>query len=99
MDPLYDSTGILVGELIPDSQRYFDYHHSADDTLAMSSLKIMPQPKSEARRAPIAKALAPGDQCSDAFLLTSVGKPTSCLFFTLHFFPLSQCVDPHPLIG
>jgi hypothetical protein len=63
------------------------------------SLKIAPQPKREARQELITKALAPRDQCSDAFLLSSVGKPTSCLFFTLHFFPLSQCVDPHPLIG
>jgi hypothetical protein len=31
VDPLNDSTGILVGELIPDSQRYFDYHHAASD--------------------------------------------------------------------
>jgi len=31
VDPLNDSTGILVAALIPDSQRYFDYHHAAND--------------------------------------------------------------------
>jgi len=25
--------GAIVGELVPDSQRYFDYHHAATDTL------------------------------------------------------------------
>jgi hypothetical protein len=72
----------------------------ADDTLAMSfSLKIMPQPKREARREPIAKALAPGDQCSDAFLLTSVGKPTSCLFFYPALLSIVTMRRSHPLIG
>ena len=28
---LHDSTGVLAAELIPDSQRYFDYHHAASD--------------------------------------------------------------------
>ena len=31
--PLHDSTGVLAAELIPDSQRYFDYHHAASDVL------------------------------------------------------------------
>ena len=31
VEPLNDSTGALAGELIPDSQRYFDYHHAASD--------------------------------------------------------------------
>jgi carboxypeptidase Q len=31
VEQLHDSTGVLVGELIPDSQRYFDYHHAASD--------------------------------------------------------------------
>jgi carboxypeptidase Q len=31
VEPLHDSTGVLAGELIPDSQRYFDYHHAASD--------------------------------------------------------------------
>jgi carboxypeptidase Q len=31
VDPLNDSTGALAGELIPDSQRYFDYHHAGSD--------------------------------------------------------------------
>ena len=31
VDPLNDSTGALAAELIPDSQRYFDYHHAASD--------------------------------------------------------------------
>jgi hypothetical protein len=31
VEVLHDSTGVLVGELIPDSQRYFDYHHAAND--------------------------------------------------------------------
>jgi len=31
VDPLNDSTGVLVAALIPDSQRYFDYHHAAND--------------------------------------------------------------------
>jgi carboxypeptidase Q len=31
VDPLYDSTGTLAAELIPDSQRYFDYHHAGND--------------------------------------------------------------------
>ncbi len=29
--PLSDSLHIPVGELVPDSQRYFDYHHSPND--------------------------------------------------------------------
>ena len=33
VEPLHDSTGVLAAELLPDSQRYFDYHHSASDTL------------------------------------------------------------------
>jgi carboxypeptidase Q len=28
---LNEATGVLAGELIPDSQRYFDYHHAASD--------------------------------------------------------------------
>ena len=31
VEPLNDSLGILAAELIPDSQRYFDYHHAAGD--------------------------------------------------------------------
>jgi hypothetical protein len=31
VEPLHEQLGIPVGELIPDSQRYFDYHHSAGD--------------------------------------------------------------------
>jgi carboxypeptidase Q len=31
VDPLNDSTGVLAAELIPDSQRYFDYHHAGSD--------------------------------------------------------------------
>jgi carboxypeptidase Q len=31
VEPLKESTGALVSELIPDSQRYFDYHHAASD--------------------------------------------------------------------
>lgn len=31
VEPLNDSTGALVSELIPDSQRYFDIHHAATD--------------------------------------------------------------------
>jgi carboxypeptidase Q len=31
VEPLNDSTGVLVSEFIPDSQRYFDYHHAASD--------------------------------------------------------------------
>ena len=31
VEPLHDSTGVLAAELIPDSQRYFDYHHAASD--------------------------------------------------------------------
>ncbi len=31
VDPLSDSTGVLAAELIPDSQRYFDYHHAGND--------------------------------------------------------------------
>ncbi|HVY75284.1 MAG TPA: M20/M25/M40 family metallo-hydrolase [Puia sp.] len=31
VDPLYATRQIPVGELIPDTQRYFDYHHSAGD--------------------------------------------------------------------
>jgi hypothetical protein len=31
VEPLNERLGIPVGELIPDSQRYFDYHHSAGD--------------------------------------------------------------------
>jgi hypothetical protein len=31
ISPLIDQ-GVPVAELIPDSQRYFDYHHTADDT-------------------------------------------------------------------
>ena len=33
VEPLHDSTGVLAAELIPDSQRYFDYHHAASDVL------------------------------------------------------------------
>lgn len=31
--PLKDKANATVGELIPDSQRYFDFHHSAGDVL------------------------------------------------------------------
>jgi len=31
VEPLHDSTGVLAAELLPDSQRYFDYHHAASD--------------------------------------------------------------------
>jgi carboxypeptidase Q len=31
VEPLNESTGALASELIPDSQRYFDIHHSASD--------------------------------------------------------------------
>ncbi len=31
VEPLHDSMGVLASELIPDSQRYFDYHHAASD--------------------------------------------------------------------
>jgi hypothetical protein len=31
VEPLRDSTGVLAAELLPDSQRYFDYHHAASD--------------------------------------------------------------------
>jgi carboxypeptidase Q len=31
VEPLHDSTGVLSAELLPDSQRYFDYHHAASD--------------------------------------------------------------------
>jgi hypothetical protein len=33
VQPLHDSTGVLAAELLPDSQRYFDYHHAASDVL------------------------------------------------------------------
>jgi carboxypeptidase Q len=33
VEPLHDSTGVLAAELTPDSQRYFDYHHAANDVL------------------------------------------------------------------
>ena len=61
------------------------------------SLNIAPQPKREAQQEPIAKALAPGDQCSDAFLLTSVGKPTSCLFLPCTSFHCHNALIPIPL--
>jgi len=32
--PLNEAFGIPVSELMPDSQRYFDYHHSRNDVLA-----------------------------------------------------------------
>jgi len=31
---LNEAFGIPVSELMPDSQRYFDYHHSRNDVLA-----------------------------------------------------------------
>jgi carboxypeptidase Q len=31
VEVLNDSTGVMAAELIPDSQRYFDYHHAAND--------------------------------------------------------------------
>ena len=31
VEPLQAATGALVAELLPDSQRYFDYHHAASD--------------------------------------------------------------------
>jgi carboxypeptidase Q len=34
VNPLERQLGVTVGELIPDSQRYFDYHHAASDVLA-----------------------------------------------------------------
>jgi carboxypeptidase Q len=33
VETLHDSTGVLAAELLPDSQRYFDYHHAANDVL------------------------------------------------------------------
>ncbi|HEY4968224.1 MAG TPA: M20/M25/M40 family metallo-hydrolase [Puia sp.] len=33
VETLHDSTGVLAAELIPDSQRYFDYHHAGNDVL------------------------------------------------------------------
>lgn len=33
VDPLEPKLGAVVGELRPDSQRYFDYHHSRNDVL------------------------------------------------------------------
>jgi hypothetical protein len=32
VEPL-QAQGAIVGDLVPDSQRYFDYHHAATDTL------------------------------------------------------------------
>lgn len=32
VEPLNEATGALAAELVPDSQRYFDYHHAASDT-------------------------------------------------------------------
>ena len=34
VEPLNEAFGIPVSELMPDSQRYFDYHHSRNDVLA-----------------------------------------------------------------
>jgi hypothetical protein len=31
VDPLNEAVGAAVGELIPDTQRYFDYHHAGND--------------------------------------------------------------------
>ena len=31
VEPLFESNGAMAAELIPDSQRYFDYHHAAND--------------------------------------------------------------------
>ena len=31
VEPLNEATGVMAAELIPDSQRYFDYHHAASD--------------------------------------------------------------------
>ncbi|HEY4154438.1 MAG TPA: peptidase M28 family protein, partial [Puia sp.] len=31
VEPLNESLGVPAAELMPDSQRYFDYHHSAAD--------------------------------------------------------------------
>lgn len=31
VEPLNEATGVMAGELVPDSQRYFDYHHAASD--------------------------------------------------------------------
>ena len=31
VETLHDSTGVLAAELMPDSQRYFDYHHAGSD--------------------------------------------------------------------
>jgi carboxypeptidase Q len=31
VEPLNESLGIPAGQLVPDSQRYFDYHHAASD--------------------------------------------------------------------
>jgi len=31
VEPLQETTGALAAELVPDSQRYFDYHHAASD--------------------------------------------------------------------
>ena len=31
VEPLHEATGAVAAELMPDSQRYFDYHHAAND--------------------------------------------------------------------
>ncbi len=31
VEPLNEATGVMAGELMTDSQRYFDYHHAASD--------------------------------------------------------------------
>ncbi len=31
VDPLVEAVGAVTGELIPDTQRYFDYHHAGND--------------------------------------------------------------------
>jgi hypothetical protein len=31
VEPLNGAVGVPVAEIIPDSQRYFDYHHSPND--------------------------------------------------------------------
>ena len=31
VSPLNEAMGVAVGELMPDTQRYFDYHHAGND--------------------------------------------------------------------
>ena len=36
-----EKLGVVVGELRPDSQRYFDYHHSRNDVLEVVNKREM----------------------------------------------------------